>query len=80
MHVTCEGVEAAQAFRLFSDLLYTLSFTVLIFMVSDGEGMTVNGKPHQAAYVQTISKQILLGLDFLHTLGIVHCGMSAILA
>ncbi|KAF9890044.1 hypothetical protein FE257_006724 [Aspergillus nanangensis] len=143
-------VEAAQAFRLFSDLLHTLSFTVLILlrepgpvsftwlqqhvalkilkadaskrdkelsvflhlaavnldhpgkghvlelldhfkhdgpngthlclvlpvMVSDGEEMTVNRKPHQAAYVQSISKQILLGLDFLHTLGIAHCDLQ----
>lgn len=50
---------------------------VLPAMVSDGEGMTVNGRPHQAAYVQSISKQLLLGLDFLHTLGIVHCGTLA---
>ncbi|KAL5044238.1 hypothetical protein BDW71DRAFT_199109 [Aspergillus fruticulosus] len=48
-------------------------FLVLPVMISDGEGMTVNAKPHQAAYVQSISKQILLGLEFLHTLDIVHC-------
>lgn len=52
---------------------------VLPVMVSDGEGMTITGKPHQAAYVRSISKQILLGLDFLHTLGIIHCGRSALL-
>ncbi|PYH88660.1 serine protein kinase [Aspergillus ellipticus CBS 707.79] len=49
---------------------------VLPVMVSDGEGMTVNGKSHEATYVRSISKQILLGLDFLHTLSIVHCDLQ----
>lgn len=53
---------------------------VLPVMPSDGEGMTITGNPHQAAYVQSVSKQILLGLDFLHALGIIHCGRSALLS
>lgn len=47
-------------------------------MMSDGEVMTVREKPRQASYVRAISKQILLGLDFLHELGIIHCGKFAI--
>lgn len=43
-------------------------------MMSDGQEVTVTGNPHQAAYVQAISKQISLGLDFLHTLDIIRCG------
>lgn len=43
-------------------------------MVSDGQAMTTGGVPHCAGYVQTVSRQILLGLDFLHQSGIVHCG------
>ncbi|KGM92088.1 uncharacterized protein PADG_11618 [Paracoccidioides brasiliensis Pb18] len=35
-------------------------------MISDGELMTATGKLHQATYVRAISKQLLLGLDFLH--------------
>lgn len=50
---------------------------VLPLMMADGGAMTVNGRPHQAVSVRSITKQVLLGLDFLHTLGIVHCGMSA---
>ncbi|KAL4983803.1 kinase-like domain-containing protein [Aspergillus falconensis] len=50
---------------------------VLPVMISDGEEMTVNAKSHQAAYVQSISKQILLGLEFLHTLDIVHCELQS---
>jgi serine/threonine-protein kinase SRPK3 len=49
---------------------------VLPAMISDGEAMTVTGKLHEVNYVRAISKQVLLGLDFLHTLGIVHCGRS----
>jgi serine/threonine-protein kinase SRPK3 len=51
---------------------------VLPAMVSDATAMTVNGRPHQAADVRSISKQILSGLDLLHTLGIIHCGKSAL--
>ncbi|KAL4778592.1 serine protein kinase [Aspergillus varians] len=49
---------------------------VLPLMVSDGQGMTVNWKPHQASYVRSISRQTLLGLDFPHALGIVHCDLQ----
>ncbi|KAL4733021.1 kinase-like domain-containing protein [Aspergillus similis] len=31
---------------------------VLPVMVSDGKGMTITGKPHQVAYIQSISKQL----------------------
>lgn len=48
---------------------------VLPVMLSDGTAMTVTGKPHQAAYVQAIASQVSLGLDFLHALGLIHCGM-----
>lgn len=50
---------------------------VLPVMISDGEGMTVSGTLHPADYVRAVSKQILFGLDFLHKLGIIHCGRSA---
>ena len=51
---------------------------VLPVMISDGEGMTISGMPHSAGYVQMVSHQILLGLDFLHKSSIVHCGKSAL--
>lgn len=41
-----------------------------------GQAMNAAGKSHHAAYVQKISRQVLLGLDFFHTLGITHCGKS----
>lgn len=47
---------------------------VLPAMVSDGQAMVTTGTPHQAGYIQLLSCQILLGLDFLHQSGIVHCG------
>lgn len=47
---------------------------VLPAMLSDGTAMTVTRRPHDAAYVQAISNQISLGLDFLHTLDLVHYG------
>lgn len=47
---------------------------VLPVMMSDGEMITMRRKPHQADYVRAISEQILLGLDFLHGLGIIHGG------
>ncbi|KAL5044810.1 hypothetical protein BDW71DRAFT_185419 [Aspergillus fruticulosus] len=49
---------------------------VLPFMLLDGHGMTVTGKPHNAAYVRSISKQIILGLDFLHSQGMVHSDLQ----
>lgn len=51
---------------------------VLPVMISDGAGMTVTMTSHSADYVRAISKQILFGLDFLHRLGIIHCGRSAL--
>ncbi|KAL2376101.1 hypothetical protein RJZ90_007725 [Blastomyces dermatitidis] len=49
---------------------------VLPAMISDGEITSVSGRPHHAAYVRAISKQVLLGLDFLHQLGIIHCDLQ----
>lgn len=51
---------------------------VLPVMISDGEAITASGILHQAGYVQTISRQLLLGLDFLHQSDIVHCGKQTI--
>ncbi|KAH8422884.1 uncharacterized protein LDX57_000637 [Aspergillus melleus] len=48
-----------------------LVFPVLI---SDGKEMVRAGKPCQISSVQAIAKQILLGLDFLHSQSIIHCG------
>lgn len=53
---------------------------VLPAMLSDGTAMTVTRKPHQAAYVQAIASQISLGLDFLNTLDLIHCGRLALKA
>lgn len=47
---------------------------VLPAMISDGQAMVTTGTPHQAGYIQLLSRQILLGLDFIHQSGIVHCG------
>ncbi|KAL4890865.1 serine protein kinase [Aspergillus ambiguus] len=49
---------------------------VLPVMISDGGAMTTTGNPHEAGYVQAVSRQLLLGLDFLHQLGIVHCDLQ----
>lgn len=48
-----------------------LVFPVLI---SDGKEMILAGKPRQVSSVQAIAKQILLGLNFLHSQTIIHCG------
>ncbi|PYI31120.1 serine protein kinase [Aspergillus indologenus CBS 114.80] len=45
-------------------------------MISDGEAMTISGKPRGVGYIQTVSRQILLGLDLLHQSGIVHCDLQ----
>ncbi|KLJ08549.1 hypothetical protein EMPG_16024 [Blastomyces silverae] len=45
-------------------------------MLSDGEAMGASRRPRQAAYVRAISKQLLLGLDFIHELGIIHCDLQ----
>lgn len=43
-------------------------------MISDLQEMIVTWTPRQAGYVETMSHQILLGLDFLHRSDIAHCG------
>lgn len=48
-----------------------LVFPVLI---SDGKEMIRAGIPRQITMVQAIAKQILLGVDFLHSQSIIHCG------
>ncbi|KAB8244256.1 kinase-like domain-containing protein [Aspergillus flavus] len=49
---------------------------VLLVMISDGEAVTITGRPHYAADIQEVSRQILLGLDFLHTSDIIHCDLQ----
>ncbi|KAK9364301.1 kinase-like domain-containing protein, partial [Lipomyces kononenkoae] len=49
---------------------------ILPSMMSDGGEMTRQGKPRQAAYVRTVSRQILLGLDFVHKRGIIHSDLQ----
>lgn len=48
---------------------------VLPVMLSDGEAMTVRKRPRDANYIREVSRQILLGLDFLHDRGLIHGGM-----
>ncbi|OJZ87272.1 hypothetical protein ASPFODRAFT_59710 [Aspergillus luchuensis CBS 106.47] len=45
-------------------------------MISDGAALTVSGSPREVSYIRAISRQLLLGLDFLHQSGIVHCGVT----
>ncbi|KAK2744180.1 hypothetical protein FQN57_004440 [Myotisia sp. PD_48] len=49
---------------------------VLPIMMCDGEEMTATRIAHHPAYIKAISKQVLLGLDFLHALGLVHCDLQ----
>ncbi|RDK47261.1 serine protein kinase [Aspergillus phoenicis ATCC 13157] len=49
---------------------------VFPLMISDGEAMTISGNPQEAGYLRAISRQLLLGLDFLHQSGIVHCDLQ----
>lgn len=48
---------------------------VLPVMMSDGEAMTIRARPRYASYIREVSRQILLGLDFLHDRGLIHSGM-----
>ncbi|PYH36378.1 serine protein kinase [Aspergillus neoniger CBS 115656] len=38
--------------------------------------LTVSGSPRKVSYIRAISRQLLLGLDFLHQSGIVHCDLQ----
>lgn len=53
---------------------------VLPVMLSDGEAMTITSQPRDANFVLSISKQIILGLDFLHKSGLIHCGKILLLS
>ncbi|RAK86723.1 serine protein kinase [Aspergillus costaricaensis CBS 115574] len=44
--------------------------------LSDGAAMTVSGSPREVGYIRVVCRQLLLGLDFLHQLGIVHCDLQ----
>ncbi|CAG8106730.1 unnamed protein product [Penicillium salamii] len=45
---------------------------VFPLMMSGGEAMTIRGKGHDASYIREISRQIILGLDFLHQSNMIH--------
>lgn len=47
---------------------------VFPLMMSDGEAMTIRGKGRNASYVRAVSRQIILGLDFLHQNNMIHGG------
>ena len=51
---------------------------VLPFMVINGSDIVLSFKPTHAEYVQSISRQLSLGLDYLHMEGIIHCGKFAL--
>lgn len=50
---------------------------VLPVMQSDGQAINVRNRPRNANYIRIISEQIVLGLDFLHKSGLIHCGKRA---
>ncbi|KAJ5576861.1 hypothetical protein N7535_003787, partial [Penicillium sp. DV-2018c] len=43
-------------------------------MMSDGQVMTDRSKARNASFVREVSKQIILGLDFLHQNNVIHSG------
>ncbi|OJJ71272.1 hypothetical protein ASPBRDRAFT_30992 [Aspergillus brasiliensis CBS 101740] len=45
-------------------------------MISDGAAMTITGSPREVGYIRAVSRQLLLGLDYLHQSGIVHCDLQ----
>jgi serine/threonine-protein kinase SRPK3 len=47
---------------------------VLPLMPSDLSQLTLRGYPRSTNYIRALSSQLLLGLDFIHSSGIVHCG------
>lgn len=55
-----------------------LQSEILSIMISDGNAMTATGKVRETDYIQAASRQILLGHDFLHAVGIIHCGKSTL--
>lgn len=44
-------------------------------MMSDGEAMPVREKPRYTGYIREVSQQILLGMNYLHSRGLVHGGI-----
>ncbi|KAJ9243799.1 hypothetical protein DTO280E4_3020 [Paecilomyces variotii] len=54
----------------------THSCLVFPVMISDGKEMTLTGARHRTDYVRNVTKQILLGLDFLHKSHIIHCDLQ----
>ena len=47
---------------------------VLPVMLSDCNEITVRGLQRNAAYIKELSRQITLGVDFLHASGLIHTG------
>lgn len=44
-------------------------------MMSDGDAMTVRRRPRHLGYIREVSRQILLGLSYIHDHGLIHGGM-----
>ncbi|OJJ88526.1 uncharacterized protein ASPGLDRAFT_63395 [Aspergillus glaucus CBS 516.65] len=53
---------------------------VLPLIISDAEIGDPFTPPRQPCYVQTVSKQVLLGLDFLHAIDIIYGGKNILLS
>ncbi|KAJ5090328.1 hypothetical protein N7532_009012, partial [Penicillium argentinense] len=45
-------------------------------MMSDGNAINARGKPRCPGYIRKVLKQILLGLNYIHTLGLIHCDLQ----